>query len=407
MPPRSGSTRGGWPASTATSPATSTTAGCPAGSSLVGPPRARSRTWPRYGHRDREAGLPVELDTLWRIYSMTKPVTSVAAMMLYEEGAFELNDPVARYLPAFADARVYSGGAGPEPVTAPGHRADPDLAPADPHRRAHLRLPPRPPRRRHLPGRRLRVGQPAGPGPGRGLRRLGAAAAAVPARHRVELLRRHRRARAGWSRSSPARRSTASSPSASSARSGMTDTGFFGADAPSRTGSPPSTAPTRDRRGHAARRVGAAVLPPRPVLSGGGGLVSTAARLPPLHPACCAAAASSTVPGCSAPARCAYMASNHLPGGADLAAFGRPAVRRDRLRRGRLRAGVRRRPRPGQGQGRLLSLGEYNWGGAASTAFWVDPVEDLTVQFLTQLLPSSTHPIRPQLKQLVYQALVD
>src|SRR5215472_18961376 len=43
-----------------------------------------------YGQRDVEAGLPVETDTLWRIYSMTKPITSVAAMMLYETGGFEL-----------------------------------------------------------------------------------------------------------------------------------------------------------------------------------------------------------------------------------------------------------------------------------------------------------------------------
>ena len=51
--------------------------------------------------------------------------------------------------------------------------------------------------------------------------------------------------------------------------------------------------------------------------------------------------------------------------------------------------------------------GEYAWGGAASTAFWVDPREELTVLFFTQLLPSSTHPIRSQLHQLVHQALVD
>ena len=63
-----------------------------------------------YGQRDLEAGLPVEPDTLWRIFSMTKPITSVAAMMLYEEGGFELNDPVSRYIPAFADARVFAGG---------------------------------------------------------------------------------------------------------------------------------------------------------------------------------------------------------------------------------------------------------------------------------------------------------
>ncbi len=55
----------------------------------------------------------------------------------------------------------------------------------------------------------------------------------------------------------------------------------------------------------------------------------------------------------------------------------------------------------------LSSAGEFAWGGAASTAFWVDPAEELTALFFTQLLPSSTHPIRTQLKQLVYQALVD
>jgi len=58
------------------------------------------------GQRDVEASRPVELDTIFRIYSMTKPVTSVAAMMLYEEGAFELKDPVSRFIPSFADVRV-------------------------------------------------------------------------------------------------------------------------------------------------------------------------------------------------------------------------------------------------------------------------------------------------------------
>ena len=75
------------------------------------------------GHRDVEDGLPVEPDTLWRIYSMTKPVTSVAAMMLYEEGGFQLTDPVSRYIPSFAGARVFTGGSDvrylTEPVTEP------------------------------------------------------------------------------------------------------------------------------------------------------------------------------------------------------------------------------------------------------------------------------------------------
>jgi CubicO group peptidase (beta-lactamase class C family) len=54
----------------------------------------------------------------------------------------------------------------------------------------------------------------------------------------------------------------------------------------------------------------------------------------------------------------------------------------------------------------ICSAGEYSWGGAASTAFWVDPAEALTVSVFTQLLPSSTYRgLRPQLRQLVYQSL--
>src|SRR4051812_15713840 len=71
------------------------------------------------GMRDLEAGLPVCADTIWRIYSMTKPVTSVAAMMLYEEGAFELKDPVSRFMPAFGDMRVYRSGSSLKPDTEP------------------------------------------------------------------------------------------------------------------------------------------------------------------------------------------------------------------------------------------------------------------------------------------------
>jgi CubicO group peptidase (beta-lactamase class C family) len=72
-----------------------------------------------YGARDRESGLPVEPDTLWRIYSMSKPITSVAAMMLYEEGAFELTDPVSAFIPSFEDVRVFTGGSDEKPVTVP------------------------------------------------------------------------------------------------------------------------------------------------------------------------------------------------------------------------------------------------------------------------------------------------
>src|ERR1700728_4271378 len=71
------------------------------------------------GHRDKEAGLEATPDTLWRIYSMTKPITSVATMMLYEEGRFELTDPVSKLIPAFKDVRVFAGGSDQRPVTVP------------------------------------------------------------------------------------------------------------------------------------------------------------------------------------------------------------------------------------------------------------------------------------------------
>jgi len=101
-----------------------------------------------------------------------------------------------------------------------------------------------------------------------------------------------------------------------------------------------------------------------------------------------------------------YMASNHLPGGADLEAFGRPLFSETTFDGIGFGLGFSVVDDPVKNKV-LSNGGEYAWGGAASTAFWVDPVEQITVVFLTQLLPSSTHPIRPQLKQLVYQALVD
>src|SRR3954451_21611842 len=87
----------------------------------------------REGMRNVEDGLPVTDDTRWRIFSMTKPVTSVAAMMLYEEGAFELGDPIAAWLPEFAEPRVYVAGSDLKPVTVPA---------TEPIRVWHLLTPP-------------------------------------------------------------------------------------------------------------------------------------------------------------------------------------------------------------------------------------------------------------------------
>lgn len=64
------------------------------------------------GMRDREAATPVQEDTIFRIASMTKPITSIAAMLLYEQGAFHLNTPVSTFIPAFKDVDVYAGQTG-------------------------------------------------------------------------------------------------------------------------------------------------------------------------------------------------------------------------------------------------------------------------------------------------------
>ena len=99
------------------------------------------------------------------------------------------------------------------------------------------------------------------------------------------------------------------------------------------------------------------------------------------------------------------MTRNHLPGGADLEAVGRPLFAETTFDGIGFGLGFSDVENPVKNKV-LSSPGEFGWGGAASTAFWIDPKEQITVLFLTQLLPSSTHPIRPQLRQLVNQAIV-
>jgi CubicO group peptidase (beta-lactamase class C family) len=65
-----------------------------------------------FGLMDRESGKPMQPDTIFRIYSMTKPITCVALMILYEQGYFQLFDPVVKFIPAFKDLKVYAGGTG-------------------------------------------------------------------------------------------------------------------------------------------------------------------------------------------------------------------------------------------------------------------------------------------------------
>ena len=357
-----------------------------------------------YGSRDLEAGLPVEPDTLWRIYSMTKPVTAVATMQLYEQGLLRLNDEVSRYLPEFTDMRVLVGGNSDQPKTKPA---------TEPMRLWHLLT--------HTAGLTYAFTRSSvldDMYKARGADQLVDWDADL-----AEMCRR-------WG-SLPLLFEPGTAWNYSVATdvlgrvlevvTGQTLEEVFA----ERIFGPLGMKETQwwvD--GDDAHRL-AALYVPHPVtgqvlryddlgrhalsrpamLSGGGGLVSTAADY--------ARFTTMLVRGGEldgarllGPRTLAYMTRNHLPGAGTLTTLGRGQFAETAY------DGV------GFGLGFGVSVdpvatkvnstpGEFTWGGLASTAFWVDPVEQVTAHFYTQLVPSSTYPIRTELRQLVYAAIVD
>jgi len=185
---------------------------------------------------------------------------------------------------------------------------------------------------------------------------------------------------------------------------GMVETGFF---APEPDHGRLAALYTPDpETGRAARSPmsDAATRPPE-FLSGGGGLVSSPADYLRFTRMLLGGGELDGV-RLLGPRTVRMMASNHLPGHADLEQFGRPLFSETTF--DGVGFGLGFSVVDGPVAGRYpSSRGEFAWGGAASTAFWVDPAERMTVLFFTQLLPSSTYPIRSQLHQLVHQALVD
>ncbi len=361
-----------------------------------------------YGHRDIEAGLPVETDTIWRIYSMTKPVTSVAAMMLYEEGAFELTDPVSRFIPSFADVRVFAGGSDIKSVTVPA--VEPVLIW---HLLTHTSGLTYGFHRSHPVDAMYRAngfewGTPRNADLAAccdmwaGLPLLFQPGAEWNYSVATDVLGRVIEVASGMGLDEFLERRVFEPL-------GMTDTGFWldesehGRLAALYTPGPARKAVRLDAMGAVAKRKPA-------FLGGGGGLLSTASDYARF------AAMLLASPGSPAgqlngtrvlsPRTIAYMTRNHLPAGADLETFGRPLFAEVPFRGVGfgLGFGVLLDPVPGKTDG---SAGEFSWGGAASTAFFVDPATGLTASFFTQLLPSSAHPIRSQLRQLIYQAVVD
>jgi CubicO group peptidase (beta-lactamase class C family) len=101
-----------------------------------------------------------------------------------------------------------------------------------------------------------------------------------------------------------------------------------------------------------------------------------------------------------------YMAMNHLPTGGDLASMGQPQFGETTMEGVGFGLGFAVLMDPTRAQV-MGTPGEYYWGGAASTAFFINPAEELAVVFLTQLLPSSSYPIRRELRIATYQAITD
>jgi CubicO group peptidase (beta-lactamase class C family) len=364
----------------------------------------------KYGQRDVERGLPVEDDTRWRIYSMTKPVTSVAAMMLYEEGAFELGDPISKWLPEFAEPRVYVAGSDLKPVTVPA---------TEPIRVWHLLT--------HMSG--LTYGFHHAHPVDAMYRAAGHEWGTPPGADSAEVSRQ-------WA-SMPLVFQPGSSWNYGVSTDvlgrlvevisgqpldeffgqrifgplGMADTSFGLREsddvdslaklylaAPGKPGGPSSSMTYMEAFDVAAHAKPA-------FLSGGGGLVSTAGDYLRFVELLRRGGAydggrllgSRTI---------AHMVRNHLPGNSDLETFGKPLFAETPLRGVGFGLGFSMVIDPAR-YGVVSSVGDYSWGGAASTAFYVDPVEDVTVTFYTQLLPSSTLPIRNYLRALVNQAIVD
>jgi CubicO group peptidase (beta-lactamase class C family) len=354
------------------------------------------------GQRDADAGLPVEPDTIWRIYSMTKPITSVAAMMLYEEGALSLFDPVAKFIPSFGDLRVYRKGMAAAPVTVGA--AEPMLvwhllthtsgltygfqqanAVDEAYRAAGFFLDP-PPEHDLASACDVWAGLPLLFEPGAEWNYsvstdvVGRIVEVVSGQSLADFFAQR-----------------------IFAPLGMTDTGFAVAD----SDRPRLTAlyAHDPESATAVPYPGVDVVSARrpKLLAGGHGLASTAADY---HRFTQMLLRRGELDGVRllAPRTVDLMTANHLPGNATLTEFGRPLL--DLACNEGYGFGLGLSPLVDPIAAKTLSAaGEYRWEGAAGTAFWVDPAADMTVLFFTQVLFGSDDAwigMRP----LVYQALV-
>lgn len=356
------------------------------------------------GLADVERGVPCRDDTIFRIYSMTKPITSVALMMLVERGLIALDDPVHKYIPEWKNLGVYVAGT---------HRMGFQTRPcARPMQVVDLF--------RHTAGltygfqlrtnvdeayRREKIGEIEKAGTLEGMIQ---SLAKLPLEFSPGEAWNYSVATdvLGWLvqvvSGRPFEQYLAEEIFAPL---GMVDTGFHVREGqqhrfaacyqPTKTG----TISLQDDPATSS------YLTRPSFVSGGGGLVSTAHDYLQF---CRMLLNGGTLNGHRLISRktLQLMTANHLPGGVDLPALSRSLFSEaayDGVGFGlgfATSTAAHKTLMPG-------SNGDYFWGGAASTFFWVDPEEDLIGLFMTQLIPSSTWPVRREMRTMVYAALDD
>lgn len=352
------------------------------------------------GLSDIERKKRMERDTLFRIYSMTKPITSIALMQLFERGLMQIDDPVEKYIPEWSDLRVYSMGSYPDFVTRRPERAMTvrDLLSHQSGLTYGFI------NRSNIDAAYRKLELDAG-GPARTLRGMIEELAKLPLEfspgqhwnysvstdvcgYLVEVI--------SGQRFDQYLAENVLGPLA------MEDTSF----------QVPGAKGHRFAANYMAGSGGlrliddpgaSAYLREPTMLSGGGGLVSTATDYFRFAQMLCN---DGELDGQRIIGRktLELMTSNHLPGGADLMnhALGRWAETTFSGIGFGLGFSVTLDPAQAQVSG---TPGEFSWGGAASTTFWVDPIEDLVVVFMTQLMPSTQYNIRRELRAMVYGAL--
>jgi CubicO group peptidase (beta-lactamase class C family) len=357
-----------------------------------------------FGQMDIERNKPMQEDTIFRIYSMTKPITSVALMMLFEEGRFQLNDPVSRFIPSWKGQQVWISGDGDDMET---------REPASPMTMRHVLS--------HTSGLTYGTGLFPSEHPvdkfydklgvnrdaGETIESFAQKLSTVPLRYDPGTQ---------WCYSLATDvcgclvEFISGVPFGQFLQErifdplGMTDTSFVVPEEKL-----DRLAANYERRADKTLKLlddpmNSLYANPNRFPSGGGGLASTTADYGRF---CEMLRGGGQLEGqrIIGGRTLKLMHRNHLPNGTDLGSIAMGSFSETAY------DGV------GFGLGFASTLddvaagtigaGDYYWGGAASTIFWVDPVEDMFVIFMTQLMPSATFNFRGQIKNIIYGAIED